>query len=146
MEQTTQTTKQEEAKQENKKIQKLKELYKQANELDEELPAQLMDKLSIYGQILELLGGMWAAATKDWKLAEAKRREAIASHYALNPNGTTKDREMQAEMAAAEWRRKEAEYEAEALRWKAAYIATQEQIQILKKKYEHLKEVAKGGI
>jgi hypothetical protein len=147
MEQTTQTTKQEEAKQENKKIQKLKELYKQANELDEELPAQLMDKLSIYGQILELLGGMWAAATKDWKLAEAKRREAIASHYALNPNGTTKDREMQAEMAAAEWRRKEAEYEAEALRWKAAYIATQEQINIMKKKYEHLVNVLqKGGI
>jgi hypothetical protein len=147
MEQTTQTTKQEETKQENKKIQKLKELYKQANELDEELPAQLMDKLSIYGQILELLGGMWAAATKDWKLAEAKRREAIASHYALNPNGTTKDREMQAEMAAAEWRRKEAEYEAEALRWKAAYVATQEQINIMKKKYEHLVNVyQKGGI
>jgi hypothetical protein len=126
---------------------KLTELYKQAASLNEELPKELMDKLSIYGQILELLGGMWAAATKDWKLAEAKRREAIASHYALNPNGTTKDREMQAEMAAAEWRRKEAEYEAEALRWKAAYIATQEQINIMKKKYEHLVNVLqKGGI
>jgi hypothetical protein len=128
------------------RIEKLNELYSQAASLNEEFPAQLMQKLSIYGQILELLGGMWAAATKDWKLAEAKRREAIASHYALNPNGTTKDREMQAEMSAAEWRRKEAEYEAEALRWKAAYVATQEQIQILKKKYEHMKEVAKGGV
>jgi hypothetical protein len=129
------------------RIEKLKELYNQAASLDEELPKELMDKLSIYGQILELLGGMWAAATKDWKLAEAKRREAIASHYALNPNGTTKDKEMQAEMAAAEWRRKEAEYEAEALRWKAAYIATQEQINIMKKKYEHLVNVSqKGGI
>ncbi|EZP77604.1 hypothetical protein H839_08224 [Parageobacillus genomosp. 1] len=134
------------AKQEDAKIAKLTELYKKAASLNEELPKELMDKLSIYGQILEILGGMWAAATKDWKLAEAKRREAIATHYSLNPEGTTKDKEMQAEMAAAEWRRKEAEYEAEALRWKAAYIATQEQIQILKKKYEHLKEVAKGGI
>lgn len=141
-----QTTKQEETKQENKRLKRLKELYKRADALNEEFPAQLMDKLSIYGQILEILGGMWAAATKDWKLAEAKRRETIATVYSLNPNGTTKDKEMQAEMAAAEWRRKEAEYEAEALRWKAAYIATQEQIQILKKKYEHLKEVAKGGI
>ena len=128
------------------RIAKLTDLYKKADVLDEELPAQLMQKLSIYGQILELLGGMWAAATKDWKLAEAKRRETIATVYSLNPNGTTKDKEMQAEMSAAEWRKKEAEYEAEALRWKAAYIATQEQIQILKKKYEHMKEVAKGGI
>jgi len=128
------------------RIEKLNELYSQAASINEEFPAQLMQKLSIYGQILELLGGMWAAATKDWKLAEAKRRETIASVYSLNPNGTTKDKEMQAEMAAAEWRRKEAEYEAEALRWKAAYVATQEQIQILKKKYEHMKEVAKGGV
>ena len=129
------------------RIAKLTELYKQAASLDEELPKELMDKLSIYGQILELLGGMWAAATKDWKLAEAKRRETIATVYSLNPEGTTKDKEMQAEMAAAEWRRKEAEYEAEALRWKAAYIATQEQINIMKKKYEHLVNVyQKGGI
>ncbi|UYL93805.1 hypothetical protein NIIg97_gp68 [Geobacillus phage vB_GthS_NIIg9.7] len=129
------------------RIAKLTELYNQAASLDEELPKELMDKLSIYGQILELLGGMWAAATKDWKLAEAKRRETIATVYSLNPNGTTKDKEMQGEMAAAEWRRKEAEYEAEALRWKAAYIATQEQINIMKKKYEHLVNVyQKGGI
>ena len=120
-------------KQKPSKTDKLKLLYKRAEALNDELPAQLMDKLAIYGQILELLGGLWAAATKDWKLAEAKRRETIATVYSLNPEGTTKDKEMQAEMAAAEWRRKEAEYEAEALRWKAAYIATQEQIQILKK-------------
>ena len=131
----------------NKKIDKLSSLYKKLSALDEESPYELMQKLSIYGQILELLGGMWAAATKDWKLAEAKRRETIATVYSLDPEGTTKDREMKGEMAAAEWRRKEAEYEAEALRWKAAYIATQEQINIMKKKYEHLVNVyQKGGI
>jgi len=128
------------------KTTKLAELYKKAASLNEENPYELMQKLSIYGQILELLGGLWAAATKDWKLAEAKRRETIATIYTLDPEGTTKDREMKAEMAASEWRRKEAEYEAEALRWRAAYLSTQEQIQILKKKYEHMKEVAKGGI
>jgi hypothetical protein len=128
------------------KIDKLTELYKKAATLNEELPKELMEKLSIYGQILEILGGFWAAATREWKLAEAKRREAIASVYSLDPEGTVKDREMKAELAAAEWRRKEAEFEAESLRWKAAYTATQEQIQILKKKYDHLKEVSKGGI
>ncbi|WP_199425773.1 hypothetical protein [Thermaerobacillus caldiproteolyticus] len=126
---------------------KLEELYAKAASLNEELPKELMDKLSIYGQILEILGRMWASATLDWKLAEAKRRETIATVYSLNPNGTTKDKEMQAEMAAAEWRRKEAELEAETLRWKNAYTSTLEQINIMKKKYEHLVNVLqKGGI
>jgi hypothetical protein len=127
-------------------VEKLKPLYKKANSLDEDNPKQLMDKLSLYGQILELLGGLWASATKEWKLAEASRRQTIASVYSLDPEGTSKDREHKAEMAASEWRRAEAEGEAESLRWKTAYTSTQEQIQILKKKYDHLKEVAKGGI
>jgi hypothetical protein len=128
------------------KTEKLGALYKKANACNEDIPKELMDKLSLYGQILEILGGMWATATKEWKLAESSRRQTIASVYSLDPEGTGKDREMKAEMAASEWRRKEAEGEAESLRWKTAYTSTQEQIQILKKKYDHLKEVAKGGI
>lgn len=128
------------------KTDKLAQLYKKANSMDEEIPKQLMDKLSLYGQILELLGGLWAQATKDWKLAESNRRQTIATVFSLDPEGTVKDKEMKAEMAASEWRRAEAEGEGEALRWKTAYTSTQEQIQILKKKYDHLKEVAKGGI
>jgi hypothetical protein len=128
------------------KTDKLAQLYKKANQMDEEIPKQLMDKLSLYGQILELLGGLWAAATKEWKLAESSRRQTIATVFSLDPEGTAKEKEMKAEMAASEWRRAEAEGEGEALRWKTAYTSTQEQIQILKKKYDHLKEVAKGGI
>ncbi len=128
------------------RTEKLAALYKKANALNEEMPKELMDKLSLYGQILELLGGMWASATKDWKLAESKRRETLATIYSLDPEGSNKDKEMKAEMAAAEWRRAEAEGEAESLRWKTAYTSTQEQIQIMKKKYDHLKEVAKGGV
>ena len=130
----------------DKRIVQLEELYRKANELDEEFPKQLIEKLGIYGQILEILGRMWASAQADWKLAEAKRRETIATVYSLDPEGSNKDREMKAEMAAAEWRRKEAQFEAEALRWKNAYTSTLEQIQILKKKYEHLSNVAQGGI
>ena len=128
------------------KIDKLASLYKQAASLNEELPMELMRKLSLYGQILELLGGFWAQATKDWKLAESNRRHCIATIFTIDPEGTVKDKEMKAEVAAAEWRKKEAEGEGEALRWKTAYTSTQEQIQILKKKYDHLKEDAKGGI
>ena len=130
----------------DKRIEKLEKLYKQAEKLNEEFPKELIEKLSIYGQILEILGGMWASATNDWKMAEAKRRETIATVYSLDPDGSNKDREMKAEMAAAEWRRKEAQYEAEALRWKAAYQAVIEQIQIMKKRYEHISNVAQGGI
>jgi hypothetical protein len=128
------------------KTDKLAELYKKANGLDEELPKQLMDKLSIYGQILEILGGLWAAATRDWKMSEAQRRETIATVYSLDPEGTVKDKEYKAEYAASEWRRAEAEGEAEALRWKNAFISVEAQINIMKKRYEHLVNVAKGGI
>lgn len=128
------------------KLDNLKKLYAQANELNEEYPKEIIDKLSIYGQILEILGGLWASATMDWKLSESKRRETIASVYSLDPDGSNKDREMKAEMAASEWRHKEAQYESEALRFKNAYTSVLEQIQILKKRYEHMQSVAKGGI
>ena len=125
---------------------KLSALYKQANSLNDELPGDLVKKLSLYGKILELLGGLWSASTKEWKLSESKRRSTIATVYSLDPKGTGKDKEMKAEMAASEWRIAEAEGEAESLRWKNAFISTQEMIMILKKKYDHLQSVFKGGI
>lgn len=124
---------------------KLKQLYNQANSLNEELPGDLMKKLSLYGRILELLGGFHASSMKVWKLAEATRREAIASAYTYS-NGTGKDKENQAEILAAESRKKEAEAEAEAMRWKNAYTSTQEQIQIMKLQLKDMKEVQGGGV
>jgi hypothetical protein len=135
------------------KTEKLAQLYKKANACNEELPKELLDKLGLYGQILELIGGLWASAHKDWKLAEATRRSAIAGAFAygaqlegIDKPTTDKGREAVAEVSSALARQNEAELEGEALRWKNAYMSTTEQIQILKKKYEHLKEVAKGGI
>jgi hypothetical protein len=123
------------------KVKRLSELYKQANQLNEEFSKELIEKLSIYGQILEIIGGLWSEAHAEWKLAEAKRKDTIATVYSLDPEGTNKDREMKAEMAAKEWRLKEAQFEGEALRWKAAYQSVIEQIQILKKRYEHMQNV-----
>lgn len=128
------------------KTEKLNQLYAQASQLNDDLPAQLIKKMEIYGDILELIGRLWAASQNDWRHAEAMRRETIATVYSLDPEGTVKDKEMKAEMAAAEWRKKEAQYEAEALRWRNAYTSIQEQINIMKKKYEHMVNVAKGGI
>mgnify|MGYP001218578503 CR=1 FL=1 len=128
------------------RIQRMAELYEKANKLNEELPKDLLEKMSIYGEILEIIGGLWASATNEWKYCESMRRETIAKQYALDPEGSNRDREMRAEAFASEWRHKEAIYEAESLRWKNLYNSKLEQIQILKKKYEHMKEVAKGGI
>jgi hypothetical protein len=125
---------------------KLKELYKSASTFNEDFPAQLMNKLSIYGQILEILGGLHSEAVGQWKLAEAKRRETLATVYSLDPEGSNKDRENKAEMAAAQSRKEEAETERDATRWKNAYNSTSEQINIMKKRYDHLVNVAKGGV
>lgn len=128
------------------KTNKLSTLYKKAKSLNEDLPKELMDKLSIYGQILEIIGGLHADAVGDWKLAEALRRETLATVYSLDPQGSNKDRENKAEMAASQARRDEAKAEKEATRWKNAYNSTNEQINIMKKRYDHLVNVSKGGV
>lgn len=129
------------------KTDKLTILYKKAAVCNEDLPAELMNKLSLYGQILELIGGLHAESVGEWKMAEALRRETLATVYSLDPEGSNKDRENKAEMAATQARRKEAETEKEATRWKNAYNSTNEQINIMKKRYDHLVNVfQKGGI
>lgn len=134
------------------KTERLAQLYKAANSMNEEQPKELMEKLSLYGQVLELIGGLHADSIKAWKLAEAKRRETIASAivYGAELEGvegkTAKDRDAIGEIIGAQARRDEALTESEAQRWKNAYTSTLEMIQILKKKYEHMKEVSKGGI
>jgi hypothetical protein len=129
------------------KTEKLAQLYKKASSLNEDLPKELMDKLSLYGQILEIIGGLHSESVGAWKMAEAFRRETLATIYSLDPEGTVKDKENKAEMGATQARREEAKAEAEAQRWKNAYNSTNEQINIMKKRYDHLVNVfQKGGI
>ncbi|MDQ0414200.1 hypothetical protein [Mesobacillus stamsii] len=59
---------------------------------------------------------------------------------------TAKEKEAAAEVIGAQSRREEAIAEADAQRWKNAYTSTSEAIQILKKRYEHMQNVSKGGI
>jgi hypothetical protein len=125
---------------------KLKELYKQVSVLSDDFPAELIKKLSLYGKILELTGKLHAASLKDWKLAEATRKETIATVYSLDPQKTVKDKEYKAEMAAAPYRRQEAEAEAECMRWRNAYTSTVEMIQIIKVQIKDIQENLKGGV
>ncbi len=90
------------------RTEKLTQLYKKASSFNEDLPKELKDKISVYGQILELIGGLHADTVGTWKLKEAARRETLATVYSLDPEGSNKDRENKAEMAAAVARREEA--------------------------------------
>ena len=125
---------------------KLSALYKQANELDECVPAEIVKKLSLYGKILELLGGFHAIAVKDWKLSESARREALASAFCYDIDGSVVERTNKAEIKAAPSRRKEAEAEAEAQRWRNAYNSTSEIIQILKLQLRDIQNLDRGGV
>ncbi|XIG83681.1 hypothetical protein C1N77_18950 [Geobacillus thermoleovorans] len=65
--------------------------------------------------------------------------------YSLDPEGTVKDKEMKAEMAAAEWRRRKRNMRqrrevAQCVQFSARADPDHE------KKYEHMVNVAKGGI
>lgn len=131
---------------------KLAVLYKKAGTLNEDYPHELIKKLSIYGQILELVGGMHADAVREWKLAESRRREVIASAmiYHAELEGaeikTAADRAAAAEVAGAQARREEAIAEGTAQKWRNAKDAIENQINIMKKVYEHHLSVAKGGV
>jgi len=125
---------------------KLSALYKQANSLNDELPGDIVKKLSLYGKILELLGGFHAVSVKNWKLAEATRRETMASAFCYDIDGSIVERTNKAEIVAAPSRRKEAETEAEAQRWRNAYNSTSEIIQILKLQLRDMQNLDRGGV
>ncbi|MGI0534978.1 hypothetical protein KFD70_22065 [Bacillus pfraonensis] len=125
---------------------KLKELYARAAGLNEDLPGDLLEKLKIYGDILSLTGKLHAASLSDWKMAEAVRKETIAKCFTYNPNGTAKEREMQAEFAASDHRKAEAQAEANCMRWRNAYNSTSEIINILKIQLKDMKDLKNGGV
>jgi len=127
-------------------IEKLKELYGKTSRLNEELPGDIVRKLSLYGSILEVIGRMHANSVKNWKLAEATRRETMASAFCYDIDGSVVERTNKAEIVAAPSRRKEAETEAEAQRWRNAYNSTSEIIQILKLQLRDMQNLDKGGI
>ncbi|MED1304578.1 hypothetical protein BK704_28785 [[Bacillus thuringiensis] serovar konkukian] len=130
----------------DKDAEKLKDLYARAAGLDESLPGDLLQKLKIYGDILSLTGKLHASALSDWKMAEAIRKETISKCFTYNPNGTAKEREMQAEFAASEHRKAEAQAEASCMRWRNAYNSTTEIINILKIQLRDMKDLNSGGV
>ena len=131
---------------------KIKEITAKTKQLDENLPAELLKKMHYYGQLLELYGIKQAQTTEEWKKAEATRKTVLGHFktYGAELEGvdepkTAVDKEAQAEVAAKDYRQREAEAEGMALHWKARREALYEQIQIMKKIYEHHVNVNNHG-
>lgn len=121
-------------------------LYKQVNQLSDELPCDVLKKLKLYAEILTWTGKLHSESLKAWKMAEALRKETIATVYTYDPEGTVKDKEYKAEVAAAEHRRNEAKAEGDCMRWRNAYTSTTEYINILKIQLKDMKDLNQGGV
>lgn len=132
----------------SKPEQQLSILYKQVNELSDELPGDVLKKLKLYAEILTWTGKLHSESLKSWKLAESRRKETVATVYSLDPNGTSKEREMRAEMAASKFREEEATAEGDCMRWRNAYTSTTEYINILKIQLRDMKDLNQpyGGV
>ena len=116
---------------------KLSELYKQAESLNDEIPAELAKKIRVYSEIMQVIGKCHAAAVNDYGEAYAKRK-LIYAETIIHTEGTGLVKEANAEVAAYEYRLKEAKAEADKERWKNAKESTEEIINALKKQLETL--------
>lgn len=116
---------------------KLKQLYKQAESLNEEIPGELARKIRVYAEIMQNIGRMHAAAVNDYGMAYSKRKLAYADAIA-NSTGKVVEREAAAEIACNPYRKQEAEAEADKERWRNAKDSTAEIINALKKQLDTL--------
>jgi len=112
-------------------MEKLKKLYHEIDHLSEELPAELSKKIYLYAQVLQVIGKLYSDSTREFKRAYAERKRKWGEAL-LTYEGTGKEKEGSAEVESYKYREIEADREAEMIRWKNAFISTQEIINALK--------------
>lgn len=110
---------------------KLNEIYEAIEQLNDEIPAQLSKKITLYSQALMLIGRYHAAAVNAHGIAYANRKK-VWGQAILDSKGTAKDKEAAAEVASYDARVREARAEMEVWEWRRAFESTQEIIQALK--------------
>lgn len=110
---------------------KLESLYKQINQLNDEIPSQLSKKIFLYSQVLQYVGKYHSEAILDHGKAYADRKGTWGKTMHDTP-GTGIVKEGAAEIAIHFLRIKEAEAESEVWRWRNSFTATQEIINSLK--------------
>lgn len=140
---------------ENKAIEQYLRLSKMADRLDEDNPAQLLDKLRIYGQMLDVVKDLATAAKNDYKRAYAERKRAYAEYYLRsatlqNPytgkKYTAIERREYAEIKIKNYREMEANLEKEADKWKYTFEMLVEQINIMKYRAKNIRSVYDNSV
>lgn len=116
---------------------KLAELYNEAEQLNDELPAELAKKIRVYAEIMQHIGKHHAAAVNEYGQNYSARKLAYAQAI-QETEGTGIMKEAEAEIAAYPYRMKEAEAEADKERWHNASRSTAEIINALKKQLDTL--------
>ncbi len=116
---------------------KLKELYIQIDQLSDEIPGQLAQKIHLYAQVMQWIGKYHAEATYAYGKAYADRKNVYAQAL-VNTPGTGVVKEGQADIDAYPYRLKEAEAEGEMHRWKNSLAASAEIINAMKKQLDTL--------
>lgn len=116
---------------------KLDQLYFKANSFNEEIPSELAKKIVVYTEILRVLGTYISLASYKLGTIQTDRKREYALAL-VQEGGTQKEREGKAELRITKYRRLEYKAESELIKWKNAFISTQELINALKKQLEVL--------
>lgn len=103
-------------------------LYYEADQLSHEYPATLARKIEILTEIQVHLGRRVADAVREYKRCYAERKRAYAEAYIA----AKKDKAQTAELAVIELRQREADLEADKVRWNNAFESNGEVINSLK--------------
>lgn len=133
---------------EQKAINEMNQINKQLEGLNESNLADLQKIIVLNTMLLQPLGKMYGIATKEYKYAYAQRKYAHGT-LLVQSDGTGVEKQGQAEIGAYDMRKKEAEAEGEMIRWKHAFISTQELIQsqklVLRAMITELENTNMGG-
>jgi hypothetical protein len=130
---------------ESNKIKELSELYEMAGKRLDDDPLDLQEKLTLYGQIHEIMGDLEAYAVGQEKLAYALRQETNAQTYMHKKHVkiegtlvklTAEERKMTAELAVRKYRRNEARFAQDSKKWKNRRDSVLEQINIMKRRQD----------
>jgi hypothetical protein len=126
-------------------IKRMAELYRLADERKDSDPLELQEKLTLYGQIHEIMGDLEAYAVGQEKLAYAYRQE-VAAHSFMHKKKvmvegtmtklTGEERRAVAELAVRKYRRNEARFAEESKKWKNRRDSVLEQINIMKRRQD----------
>lgn len=109
-------------------LDEMKRLNQKLEGLDESNPSDLQQIILLNTMMLQPLGKMYGSSTHEYRQQYANRKYA-QGNILVHADGTGVEKQGQSEVQSYELRQKEAEAEGEMIRWKHAFISTQELIQ-----------------